>query len=149
MTRTHFKHGETLTATLLTLAILLGTTTPPARAAETRRATPAASRADAAGSKQGVKKSAAQLPSFFEENAGQADPRARFISRGAGHTLLLGAGGVTLALRKGGGKEGSGAASPGRAPGENARGRRAPEPSYQLVNMRFVGANPRPLIAGE
>ncbi len=148
MTRTHFKNGKTLTATLLTLAMLLGMT-PAYGAAETRRATPKPSHAGTAGAQRDVKKSFTQLPSFFEENAGQFAVGARFVSRGAGHTLLLGAAGVTLALRKGGGKEGSGAASPGRAPGENARGRRAPEPSYQLVNMRFVGANPRAEVAGE
>jgi hypothetical protein len=149
MTRTLFKHGETLTATLLSLAILLGMAPPSVRASETSRAKPASPRADAAVTKQDVKKTLTQLPSIFEENAGQADARTRFVSRGAGHTLLLGSSGVMLALKKGGGKEGSGVASPVRASGETARGRRAPEPSYQLVNMRFVGANPRPLIAGE
>jgi hypothetical protein len=146
MTRTLIKHVETLTATLLSLAILLGMT-PPARAVEPSHAK--AAHTNTASSKQGVKKTVAQLPSVFEENAGQADGRVRFLSRAAGHTLLLGAAGVTLALRKGGGKEGSGVASYGRAPGENAHGRRAPEPSYQLVNMQFVGANPRPSLAGE
>ncbi|HEX8150790.1 MAG TPA: SBBP repeat-containing protein [Pyrinomonadaceae bacterium] len=149
MTRTHIRNAEALTATLLSLAMLLGMTPTAYGAAETARATPAASRADTAGARQAVKKSVTQLPPVFEENAGQAGARARFISRGAGHTLLLGAGGVTLALRKGGGKEGSGSAPSVRALGENARGRRAPEPSYQLVGMRFVGANPRPEIAGE
>src|ERR1044071_9084504 len=139
------RNTKTLTATLLTLAILLGLT-PPARAVGTSRAT--AGSKNAAGSKQGVKRSFAQLPSFFEENAGQADARAKFISRGAGHTLMLGSGGVTLALLKGGGKEGSGRTPLRAAPGENARGTRAPEPSYQLVGMRFVGANPRPEIVG-
>ncbi|HEX8291169.1 MAG TPA: SBBP repeat-containing protein, partial [Pyrinomonadaceae bacterium] len=61
----------------------------------------------------------------------------------------LGDGGVTLALRKGGGEEGSGVPPHGRALGESARGRRALESSYQLVGMRFVGANPRPEVAGE
>jgi hypothetical protein len=62
----------------------------------------------------------------------------RFLSRGARHTLALGDEGVTLALQKGGGKEGSGLTSPSGAPGEKARGRREPEPSYQLVNLRFA-----------
>jgi hypothetical protein len=148
MMRTLIKNGGKLTATILSLSILLGMT-PPARAAETSRVKPSAARTNRHGPKQEVKKSIAQLPSAFEENVGQADARARFVSRGAGHTLLLGAGGVTLALRKGGGKEGSGRTPPVRALGENARGRRAPEPSSQLVNMRFVGANPRPLMEGE
>jgi hypothetical protein len=123
--------------------------TPPALAVDTSRASPHASHAKAPGSKKSVNKTIAQLPSVFEENAGQAGGRVRFLARGAGHTLVLGAGGVTLALRKGGGKEGSGVPPFRRALGENARGRRAPEPSYQLVNMQFVGANPRPEIVGE
>ena len=149
MTRTNFRNGKTLTATLLSLAILLGLTPPTTRAVETPRARPASASTKTPVSKQSVKKSLAQLPSVFEENVGQADARAKFISRGARHTLLLGAGGVTLALRKGSEQEGSGVASLSRAPGENARERRAPEPSFQLVNMQFVGANPRPEMAGE
>jgi hypothetical protein len=146
--RTNFRHVEKLTVSLLTLALLLGLTPPPARAIAPSRVTPAAAPVNKPGAKKGVKKALAQLPSFFEESTRQVDGGVRFISRGARHTLALGAGGVTLALRRGGGQEGSGVASPVRAPGENARGRRAPEPSYQLVNMRFVGANPRPEIAG-
>ncbi|HWS86108.1 MAG TPA: SBBP repeat-containing protein [Pyrinomonadaceae bacterium] len=146
---THLRNGQTFTASLLSLALVLGLKPAATRAVETSRTAPASAHINTAGSGRGVKKSVAQLPSFFEENAGQADPRARFVSRGAGHTLMLGAGGVTLALLKGGGKEGSGRAPFRKAPGENARGTRAPEPSYQLVNMRFVGANPRPEIVGE
>ncbi|MFL6332918.1 MAG: SBBP repeat-containing protein [Pyrinomonadaceae bacterium] len=148
MTRTLFKHVDQLAASLLSLTILLGMMPRPARSAETSRMQPPASRTNTRGPRQEVKKSTAHLPSVFEGNAGQADSRVRFLSRGAGHTLLLEAGGVTLALKKGGAKEGSGAASDNRAPGEDARGRRAPEPSYQLVNMRFLGANPRPETTG-
>ncbi|MET0649675.1 MAG: SBBP repeat-containing protein [Pyrinomonadaceae bacterium] len=149
MTRTHSPYGATLTASLLSLTLLLGMVPQHARAVETPRAKPAPVRPNTRDTKKEVKSSFAQLPSVFEENAGQAGGRVRFLSRGARHTLALGAGGVTLALRKGGGKAGSGAVSSVRAPGENARGRLAPEPSYQLVNMRFVGANPRPEMAGE
>ena len=149
MRLTHFRNVETFTASLLSLALLLGTMPTATGAVETSRPKPAASHTNTPGAKQSFKKSVAQLPSFFEENKGQAGGGARFVSRGAGHTLLLGAGGVTLALRKGGGKEGSGEVSSRRAPGENASVRRAAEPSYQLVNMRFVGANPRPEMAGE
>jgi hypothetical protein len=147
MTRT-FKNGETLTATLLSLALLLGMTPPGARAAETPRAT-RASHTNTPDQKQSVKRTLTQLPSVFEENVGQLAGRARFVSRGAGHALLLDAGGVTLALRKGGGKEDSGRVPGVRAPGENARARRAPEPPSQLVRMRFAGANPSPEVAGE
>src|ERR1044071_2949926 len=140
MTRTHL-------TSLLSLALLLGAMPPRAGAVGTSRAT--AGSKNRTGPKQGVKKSVAQLPSFFEENRGQIAGRASFISRGAGHTLMLDAGGGTLALLKGSGKEGYGSGAFRAAPGENARGTRAPEPSYQLVRMRFVGANPRPEIVGE
>jgi hypothetical protein len=149
MRPTHFRNGETFTASLLSLTLLLGMT-PAARGADANsRPAPTAAHRNAAAPKQAVQKTFAQLPSVFEENAGQFAGGARFVSRGAGHTLLLGAGGVTLALRRGGGKEGSGVTPDRAAPGENARGRRAPEPSYQLINMQFVGANPRPDIKGE
>jgi hypothetical protein len=149
MRLTHFRNVRTFTASLLSLTLLLGLAPALTRAAEATRPTPKPARTKARGPERDVKKSVSQLPSFFEENAGQSAGRARFISRGAGHTLVLGAGGVTLALKRGGGKEGSGVSSSRRAPGENASGRRAPEPSYQLVNMQFVGANPRPAIEGE
>ena len=149
MKRTRSPYGATLTASLLSLALLLGVTPPRARAAETPRAKPAPARSNTRDFKKQIERSFAQLPSVFEENAGQAGGRVRFLSRGARHTLALGAGGVTLALRKGGGKEGSGAVSPVRAPGENARRRLAPEPSYQLFHMKFAGANPRPEMSGE
>jgi hypothetical protein len=148
MRLTHFRNVETFTASLLSLTLLLGVTPAAARAAGHPRPAPPAL-TDAHGPKPSVRKSVTQLPSFFEENAGQADAGARFISRGAGHTLLLGVGGVTLALRRGGGKEGSAGAPSVRAPGENARVGRAPGPSYQLVRMKFVGANPRPAVEGE
>ena len=151
MTRTHPRNVETLAASLLSLTLLLGMTPPPARAVTNSRttATTTAAPAKASAPKKVGEKTLAQLPSVFEENAGQAGNGVWFLSRGARHTLALGDGGVTLALSKGGGKEGSGVPPYGRARGEHARGRRAPEPSYQLVNMKFVGANPRPDIAGE
>jgi hypothetical protein len=37
----------------------------------------------------------------FEQDRGQADPRAEFVARGKGYTLFLGEGGnATLALRE-------------------------------------------------
>ena len=56
-----------------------------------------------------------QLPASFELNAGQADARVKFLSRGSRHTLLLGADGALLALRTG--SEGRGAPWPCRADG--------------------------------
>ncbi|HEX8291837.1 MAG TPA: hypothetical protein VF570_08790, partial [Pyrinomonadaceae bacterium] len=87
MTRTHTRNLETLAASLLSLAMLLGMTPPPARAFADARAakTPAAAPAKASAPKQVGKRTLAQLPSVFEENAGQAGGRVRFLSRGARH----------------------------------------------------------------
>src|SRR5580698_444951 len=41
------------------------------------------------------------LPLQFEENQGQADPRARFLARGRGYTLLLNSDGLALNLAPG------------------------------------------------
>ncbi|HEX7316605.1 MAG TPA: SBBP repeat-containing protein [Pyrinomonadaceae bacterium] len=147
MRLTHIRNVETFTASLLSLTLLLGMMPTASRAVGTSR--PTSESKNTRAPKQAIEKSLTQLPSVFEESAGQAGGRVKFISRGARHTLALGVEGVTLALLKGGGKEGSGSASNGRAPGENASSRRAPEPSYQLVNMRFVGANPRAEVLGE
>src|SRR3712207_106089 len=95
-----FRNVETFTASLLSLTLLLGMTPTTASAVGHSRPTPATAHAKTTGPKQGVKKSVTQLPSFFEETAGQAGGRARFVSRGAGDALLLGAGGVTLALKR-------------------------------------------------
>ncbi|MBV9924927.1 MAG: SBBP repeat-containing protein [Acidobacteria bacterium] len=141
---THNPNVKTLAAALLSLAILLGVM-PHARAVGTSRPRPESKQTY--GAAQEIKKSLAQLPSFFEENAGQVAGRVKFLARGAGHTLALGTEGVTLALRRGGAKEGT---SPrAGAPGEIARGPRASSPSFQLVGMSFVGANRRAEVSGE
>jgi hypothetical protein len=91
------------------------------------------------------------LPAVFEANEGQADARVRFLSRGARHTLMLGSDGASLALRPGGGdgREGAGGVRTLRAQGESALRARVPESSLQLLSMKFVGANPRAVVAGE
>src|ERR1700749_2060370 len=40
-----------------------------------------------------------RLPLPFEENQGQLQPQAKFLSRGKGYTAVLTAGGITLSLR--------------------------------------------------
>ena len=149
MTQTLARTGGTLAALLLSLAILDGATanrTHASHAPEKGAAVPTP-----AGAPRGhLEKSPVRLPTSFEVNAGQADARVRFLSRGSGHTLLLSDDGATLALRKGGGgREGSGRSPLRRAFGETARGVDAPEPSFQLIGMKFVGANPRAEIVGE
>ena len=148
MRLTHTRNVEAFAASLLSLTLLVGMTPTAPRAAAGTRAAHAPADGGTAP-RHSFEESLTQLPSVFEENGGQAGGRVKFVSRGARHTLLLGAEGGTLALSKGGGEEGPGPAPHGRAPGENANRRRAPGPSYQLVNMRFVGANPRAEVAGE
>ncbi|HEX8720686.1 MAG TPA: SBBP repeat-containing protein, partial [Pyrinomonadaceae bacterium] len=110
---------------------------------------PPPARADARAARPD--KTRARLPASFEANVGQAGARVKFLSRGPGHTLALTAEGATLALRAGGRRgEGSrGASARARAQGESARRARAPEPSFRLVGMRFVGANTRAQVSGE
>ena len=138
MIRTLTRTACLLAALLLSLMTLAVTSHGPAPAA-------AAKTRAAATFLGGVRleKSLTRLPASFEVNAGQADARVKFISRGAGHTLLLTSEGATLALRTGDvRKEGAAHAPSRRAPGENASGRRAHAPSFQLVGVKFVGANP-------
>ncbi len=104
MRLTHSRNGETFTASLLSLTLLLGMTPAAGGFAGNSRPAPPAARANADVPKRGVRKTFAQLPSFFEENAGQFAGNAKFVSRGAGHTLLLGAVGVTLALKRAAGR---------------------------------------------
>jgi hypothetical protein len=91
------------------------------------------------------------LPAVFEANAGQAAARIMFLSRGARHTLMLGADGASLALRPGGdvGREGVGDMPTLRAQGESVLRGRAHASSLQLLSMKFVGANPRASVVGE
>ncbi|HEX8148513.1 MAG TPA: SBBP repeat-containing protein [Pyrinomonadaceae bacterium] len=89
------------------------------------------------------------LPLSFEENAGQGGSRFRFRARAGGYTLLLGAGGATLALPGGGVKGGRGGARPRAAQGEYVRAGGTPRPSIQTVEMRLAGSNPRAEIRGE
>ena len=134
-------------AALLLLLTLLSLTAPgpfPTSHAETKA--PAKTNAPAAR----PDKTLAKLPARFEANAGQADARVRFISRGAGHTLLLTAEGATLALRTDGGREEGARLAPSlRAQGESARASRADAPSFRVVGMKFVGANTRAAVSGE
>jgi uncharacterized protein (TIGR03437 family) len=62
-----------------------------------------------------------QLPLRFEANAGQADPRVRFLSRGSGYALFLAADEAVLKL---------GGARPA------------------VARMKLAGANPRPRAVG-
>ncbi|HEV8129774.1 MAG TPA: hypothetical protein VGQ81_00865, partial [Acidobacteriota bacterium] len=47
-----------------------------------------------------VSESYARLPLYFETNQGQTDPRVKFLSHGAGHTLFLTPSEAVLILTK-------------------------------------------------
>jgi hypothetical protein len=64
-----------------------------------------------------------QLPLIFEPNQGQADPRVKFLARGAGYSLFLEPTGAMLSMR-------------------TAR------QTEQMVRMKLVGANPAAATAG-
>ncbi|HEU4595097.1 MAG TPA: hypothetical protein VFS10_07985, partial [Pyrinomonadaceae bacterium] len=158
-------NGDSLTALLLALTLLCGLTPRPALAVSSpeekrgeaeHRSSPALHafelKKSPAPASSPVKKSFGHLPASFEANAGQADARIKFLSRGSRHTLLLSAEGALLALHQEGGerREGaSGRAARRRGLGESTHGGRGPAPSLQLLRMKFSGANPRPEIVGE
>jgi uncharacterized repeat protein (TIGR01451 family) len=78
---------------------------------------------------------------MFEPNQGQAnldpaDPRARFIARGAGYNLFLGREGAILSLR-------SQSSSPRNSP--RAKGDAT---ALEFLQMKLVGANPAANLAG-
>lgn len=66
-----------------------------------------------------------QLPLIFEPNQGQADPKVKFLARGAGYSLFLDPTGAVLALQT--------------APYSGSKSRAHSE---QFVGMKLVGANP-------
>jgi hypothetical protein len=66
-----------------------------------------------------------RLPLQFEKNQGQIDSRVNYLSRGAGYDFFLTAGETVMSLH---------------APDQN---------QAAVVRTKFIGANPRPEIAGE
>jgi hypothetical protein len=73
-----------------------------------------------------------KLPLRFEANAGQTDPRVRFVSHGPGYTLFLTSRQAVLSLSRPGGKAG---------PNDGER------TSWDAVRLEFVGANRQPAIS--
>ncbi|HEX8556743.1 MAG TPA: SBBP repeat-containing protein, partial [Pyrinomonadaceae bacterium] len=164
MTRTLARTCAPAAALLLTL-LALAAAAPHDRAAASGKAGARASRPAEARPAR-IEKTLARPPASFEANAGQADGRVRFLSRGPGHALLLTAEGATLAFRTGDASK-ENAASRVTPRGESVRGARAESirgawagsvrgsrgaaepPSFRLVGMSFVGANPRAVVEGE
>ena len=80
------------------------------------------------------------LPLVFEPNRGQAnldpaDPRAAFIARTSGYTLLLGTEGAIITVP-----------SPDKAKPRSKRNRPAQTERFHSVQMRLAGANPNPTL---
>jgi len=73
-----------------------------------------------------------RLPLIFEPNQGQADPRVKFLARGAGYTLLLDAAGAALALP----------AAHGARSGQNGN------QNGESIRMTLVGADRSAALAG-
>src|SRR5271166_2491260 len=85
-----------------------------------------------------VMAASARLPLSFERNQGQTDPRVRFIARGDGYTVLLGATQAVLRLRGG---------IP-RQRGKSAVQTGASAAAGAEVRMKLVGANAKAPAAG-
>jgi hypothetical protein len=87
----------------------------------------------------------ASLPLVFEENRGQADPRARFLARGPRHTLFLTPRGPDLAMR---GPDGARATIRMRIVGGRRAARLSPEGALPGRASFFLGSDPARWRAG-
>jgi len=96
----------------------------------------------------------AKAPMSFEANQGQTDKRVKFLSRGAGYTLFLTAGGAVMALQNV-----APAASPTASQssvsssGELVLGGPLAQasqsrPGETILNLRVVDANPHARVSG-
>jgi hypothetical protein len=91
-----------------------------------------------------VQESYGELPMVFEENRGQSDSHAKFISRGSGYSLFLTPNEMVLVLSKSSAQSkdvGKTDAVPTIAPDDGAGGT-----ERAVLRMQFVGANTNPHI---
>lgn len=94
-----------------------------------------------------------QLPLSFEPNAGQADARVKFLSRGPGYTVFLTNDEAVLALSAGGGKSKQGSTGESKAlPMAGFRDlsspRQEPARTSAVLRMHLIGANKNAQVAG-
>jgi hypothetical protein len=86
-----------------------------------------------AAAHQGTARSFGMLPLSFERNAGQFDPRVRFLSQGPGYTVFLTSrGGAVLSLPRASGRHG--------ARGETAFGMSHGRAQSDVLSMDLIGA---------
>lgn len=90
-----------------------------------------------------------RMPLYFEPNVGQTDASVKFMTRGSGYGLFLGATEIELSLRGAAPMEsGRQAASstPAAAKGAEAE---TDGVAYHAIGMKLVGANPAARVTGE
>ena len=82
-----------------------------------------------------------RLPLTFEVNQGQVSPQVRLLSRGAGYTAFLTAGGMVLSLRPD-------QSAPARQSAAEPATKQSHQPNAAL-QFKLVGAAPNPVVLGE
>jgi len=83
-----------------------------------------------------------RLPLTFEANRGQIDPRVKFLAHGSGYAVMLTSGEMVLALRSHTTSVAQNSANPAAAAAPS-------KSSDALIQMKLMGANPNPALAGE
>jgi hypothetical protein len=93
-----------------------------------------------------------QLPLSFESNAGQADGRVKFLSRGPGYTVFLTSDEAVLALSAGNKNKHSSSGESAALPMAGFRDLSMPRPEVSgtgaVLRMRLLGANKNAQVAG-
>jgi len=88
-----------------------------------------------------------KLPLSFEENRGQADARAKFLSQGSDYSILLAPSAVFLNLRPAG-KAAQQSAIRLSFPGANSSPAMAGADQQSAISSYFIGNNPAKWVAG-
>lgn len=136
--------GILLSAAAL-LCLSLPTAVDQTRLANSQSSLLAAQQADTSLAAARVAANFGQLPLRFEANEGQVDPRASFLARGRGYSVLLENDGLTMILEA----PPSATLQKGWTPPVERR-RQALRRSAEraALQMRFVGANSAPVMEG-
>lgn len=82
-----------------------------------------------------------KMPLLFEQNKGQTDRAAKFVSRGAGYTLYLTETEAVFSLKV--------ASSESKTESLSKDAKISEKTKSDVLKMQFVGANPKPIVSGE
>ncbi len=93
-------------------------------------------------SEQAIEKDYGKMPLIFEENKGQTDAKAKFISRGSGYTLYLTETEAVFSLKVPSPK------SQDSNQLENPKTAKKEKTKSDVLRMKFLGANQQPTIEG-